>query len=268
MTQTAIDFFSGSHGNFLEYCINRYIYKTSSFADLLLTSQGTSHGLKQNKEYVLTRQAESNHYSEFDLPAQADNIIRIVVTDFKGYCCYQLNVINRAGDISAEQKSNELPDAVLNSPCQLRNYYYSKLNNLNDGYQLPGNWKYSGFDFEMSSMYCLESFLHSLKLTADYLNLTFVPDRELGELWQKFIAKNHGLQIWKKCQKQFEQIFSNANHSIDLDIQHQALLNCLISRSVGMHDGAMFNQDQYPQTTQQLYQHIQQHLDTFDSRFD
>ena len=77
-----------------------------------------------------------------------------------------------------------------------------------------------------------------------------------------------GLQIWKKCQKQFEQIFSNANHSINLDIQHQALLNFLISRSVGMHDGAMFNQDQYPQTTQQLYQHIQQHLDTVDSRFD
>jgi len=265
MKPTAIDFFSGSHGHFLEYCINRYIYQIPSFADQLLTATGTSHGLKGNSEYLSKRQAVSGHYTEFNSPVVADNIVRIVISDFMGACCYQLNVINRAGDVTADEKNQQLPDSVLNSPSQLRNYYYSKF--TGDGYQLPSNWQRPGFDFEMSSLYRFDCFLHEMKNTADYLNLTFTPDRELGILWKQFLEKNHGLQAWQRCQNAVEQIFCNDSSRLDFDIQHQALLNCLLSRAVGIHDGALFDQDQYPGTTKEIYHHIQKHIDTFDSRF-
>lgn len=264
--QTALDFFSGSHGNFLEYCINRYIYKTPSFADLLITETGTSHGLYTHQPYLDCKQTVCAHFTEFDFDTDAPTVVRIVIQDFQGQCCYQINVLNRAADITAEEREQELSSTVTNSPVQLRNYYYSKLNH--DGYTIPGDWKYPGFDFEMSSLYQFESFLHELKRTADYLNLTFTPDQELGKLWQQFIAKNHGLQAWFACQRAMEQIFAGDDVEIKFDIQRQALLNCLISRSVGMYDGAMFDQDEYPATTGEIYQHIQQHIETFDSRFD
>jgi hypothetical protein len=62
----AIDFYSGSHGHFLEYVINTYIFKGSKIKNIF-TDLGTSHLIRDDISYMDQRMVEARHYSEFNL---------------------------------------------------------------------------------------------------------------------------------------------------------------------------------------------------------
>jgi hypothetical protein len=47
----------------------------------------------------------------------------------------------------------------------------------------------------------------------------------------------------------------------------QALINSLLSNSVGVFYGELFDNDNYPTTTCQIWNIVDQHLKTFDQRF-
>jgi hypothetical protein len=47
----------------------------------------------------------------------------------------------------------------------------------------------------------------------------------------------------------------------------QALINSLLSKSVGIFDGELFDNDSYPSNTCQLWNMVDQHLKTFDQKF-
>ena len=112
----ALDFFSGSHGHFLEYLINTYIFKGPRVPDVL-TKLGTSHNIRNNADYMNCRIVEARHYSEFSLTSDIpEKLIRISVNTELESACYQINVFCRAGDIPTENKLLQIPAEILASP--------------------------------------------------------------------------------------------------------------------------------------------------------
>lgn len=265
-----LDFFSGSHGHFLEYVINTYIYRGPRVKNIF-TDLGTCHGIRQDLAYRQHQVIRAQHYSEFNLETVTTptQVVRITVDSDMENICYQLNVLARAGDIPADKKAQQLSDTVRNSPGELRMDYYSKIAFDDHGYKKPGNWRWGEIDhyeFPMSSLYNALDFYNELNALSKFLNYSFEPDSSLMQLWQEFADKNHGLQSWIKCNQVYQWVMSNQCQDIALTPAEQAVLNWMLCRSVNLHDGVLFEQE-YPSNTQQIWQCVQHHLKTFDSRF-
>jgi len=263
----ALDFYSGSHGHFLEYVVNAYIFDVPK-VDNIFTPLGTSHLIRQDYNYMNERIVEARHYSEFKIPVKTkiDQIIRITVDNLMEKICYQINVNSRAGDIPAEKKNLSIPGIFLIKQADLRKIYYSKYSDSDIGYQIPtsNSWTLStdkpAFEFPMSSMYNLLDFYKTLNQLADYLKQTFNPDFDLYTVWQKFIDLNHGLQSWKKCQAVFENIISKKNIDFSLETHEEALLNVLFSETFKLYDGPLHDWDCWPINTSDVYKIIEKHL--------
>ena len=124
-----IDFWGGSHGHFLEYVVNCWIFGCPRTGHLF-THTGACHGAKTDKRYQQGSMVTCGHFSHWDLEFsdQPEKIIRIMIDDFVGACCYQINVICRAGDVPKKDKeSNNIPTEVANDPVLLRANYFAKL---------------------------------------------------------------------------------------------------------------------------------------------
>ena len=50
-------------------------------------------------------------------------------------------------------------------------------------------------------------------------------------------------------------------------ICEQALINSMLTQTVGIFDGELFDCDAYPNTTAQIWNQIDHHIKTFDQRF-
>ena len=99
-----LDFYSGSHGHFLEYLINVYIFQCP-LVDKFFTNLGTSHGIRNSSNYMNSRLIVAGHYSEFNIPiADPTSVVRIQLNSDYGKAIYQINVDCRTGDIPTEKK--------------------------------------------------------------------------------------------------------------------------------------------------------------------
>lgn len=266
---TFLDYFSGSHGMFLEYVINSWIFDGPRVANPF-TDLGTSHRIYFDAAYQNNKQITANHWTEFDQSIdRLDKMVCISINSFKGQCCYQINVDIRAGDLLVIRKPS-VPADILASPRLLRNDFYAKFVDSSDGYGLPGKWKYSHVDsfyFRMESLYDMIDFYAELRQLASFLDRVFRPDQDLVTVWNKFIEKNHGLVMWNKCHNILKQSLSGYHADIDLDTREQSLLNAMITRCIGLADGDLFEYDQYPGNTTMIRNQIEHYLKTFHQRF-
>lgn len=267
-----IDFWGGSHGHFLEYVTNCWIFN-SARTDCLFTHTGACHGAKNDQTYRQQSLVVCGHFSQFDLeiPELTKKIIRITIDDFMGACCYQINVICRAGDIPKKDKEREnLTSDVLKDPVKLRNDYFAKLLDKQHAWNLPSQWKFQqvqNLEISMSSLYDFFTFLETMKKISAFLEHKFSPDQELFYLWQEFMARNQGWQAWTLCNEVLKDTMANRDRDIALEVEQQALLNLLLSKAVGLFDGDLFDKPYYPSRTDQIYRSVKLHLETFDSRF-
>ena len=265
-----LDFYSGSHGHFLEYVINTYIFRGPKL-DNIFTPLGTSHLPSLDQEYKKNQTVKSAHFSEFNLSTSAPiKVIRITISEFMEQVCYQINVDSRAGDIPQEKKIQQIPLDVQTDPAALRNQYYSKLINVDNGYPLPGNWRWNDvptFEFQMIDLYNPINFYSKLKKLAHFVEHSFNPDESLYTLWKQFIAMNHGVQTWKKCQNLIEKSLANESFQFESTFMEQALLNCLLTNTIGICDGPLFTCAEYPTNTQDIHTEISSFIKLFDDRF-
>jgi hypothetical protein len=267
-----IDFWTGSHGNFLEYVINCWIFGVPK-TNHLFTHTGASHRAKADKNYREKSIIVCGHYSEYNLMVllPPEKLIRIVIEDLVGACCYQINIACRAGDLSKEdQERASIPLHVRQHPNLLRGNYFAKLADIEHAYEMPNRWRFqdiSSLEVNMSCLYDFFSFLSTMKKIADFLEQKFTPDCELIDLWTEFMARNQGWQAWTMCNSVLMDSIADRDRDIDLNIQQQALLNFLLSKAIGIFDGDLFDRPDYPCNTKQIYKLIKMHLDTFDSRF-
>lgn len=269
----ALDFYSGSHGHFLEYIVNTYIFKGPAIEDIF-TPLGTSHLIRKDTAYMDNRIVEARHYSEFNIPVDnynIDKIIRISVDDAIGKVCYEINVNCRAGDIPAEKKNSSISNLNSMSKSEIRNIFYAKYVDSSLGYQTPtsDNWTLNtdkkAFEFPMSSMYNLFEFCKTLNQLSVYLEQTFTPDYDFYNVWQKFINFNHGFQSWTKCQTVFNDILLGRDIGFALEPTEEALLNVLFSEAFNIYSGPLYEQDQWPTNTRDVYKIIQAQLLAIDA---
>lgn len=185
--------------------------------------------------------------------------------------CYQVNVNCRAGDIPADKKNLVIPADVRESAAQLRQDYYSKFLFAECGYPVPNStaWK-AGTDnnsceITMSSMYDIVDFYKALSQVADFLEQTFMPDNSLYSTWKKFVDLNHGLCSWKKCQEIFEHVVSQQSVDVRLKTHEEALLNVLFTQAFKIYSGPLFEMDQWPTSTLDIYHLLKTHLTDLDT---
>ena len=252
--------------------INCWIFNCSR-TDNLFTHTGACHGAKEDEKYKKESLIRCGHLSQDDLEINQlpEKIIRISVDDFVGFCCYQINVICRAGDIPKKVKEiSTVSQDILNSPAMLRMDYFSKFSSKEFAYELPTHWKFqdiASLEINMSCLYDFFSFLETLKKIADFLEHKFSPDQELFYLWEEFMNRNQGWQSWILCNDLVKDTMANRDRVIELEIEQQALLNLLLSKSIGIFDGDLFDRPDYPSNTKEIYGLIKKHLDIFDSKF-
>jgi hypothetical protein len=264
-----LDFYSGSHGHFLEYVINTYIFKGPR-VEQVFTDLGTSHGTKKHSSYKASKIIHCGHYTEFDLKPAADpsQLVRICIDSDFEKTVYQINVMHRAGDIPVEKKIENIDRYTRNDAAKLRNNYLSKLNDT--GYHVPNIWRWDNtpyYEFPMGCFYDLCDFYSELYRLARFLNHTFNPDQSLTELWQEFMQKNQGWQCWNQAQTLLAKTLSNTDHEFLSDVWTQAVLNFLLTKCVGIYDGELFENPAYPTNTQLIYSIVQQHLQDFDKHY-
>jgi hypothetical protein len=265
-----LDFFSGSHGHFLEYVINTWLFKGPRVKNIF-NALGASHRIRSNSKYMTDRVVTAKHYSEFNTDSDTpDQVIRVSMSDNYAKWIYQINIIERAGDIPAEKKNKEIPDTIKNIPHAFRNNWYSKFNFEENGYAYPDNWRWQeipAFDFPIESLFDTIKFYQTLYKLSKFLNTTFVPDHELAQLFEIFLLKNQGWQSYLKCKNIVHESLMGNNIEFDSNICEQALINSMLTQTIGVFDGELFDSDYYPNNTLQLWNSIYHHLKTFDQRF-
>ena len=265
-----LDFFSGSHGHFLEYVINTWLFKGPRVNNIF-NALGASHRIRSNSKYMFNRVVTAKHYSEFNTDSDTpDQVIRVSMSDNYVKWVYQINVIERAGDIPAEKKNKEIPDTIKNIPHAFRNNWYSKFNFEENGYVHPSNWRWQDipvFDFPMESLFDITKFYCVLYKLSKFLNTTFVPDHELAQLLESFLLKNQGWQSYLKCKNIVHESLMGNNTEFNSNICEQALINSMLTQTIGIFDGELFDCDNYPNNTLQLWNLVDHHLKTFDQRF-
>ena len=263
-----LDFYSGSHGHFLEYLINTYIFRGPR-VDNIFTTLGTSHGIRQDANYMDSRIVVAGHYSEFNPPtAVPTSVIRIQVNSEYGKTIYQINVDCRAGDIPAEKKKQQhIPANIQLTPYLLQNDYFSKLKFIEYGYKIPGNWRWSDLDciyeFPMESLFDLKALYSEMNKLSNFLNHSWNPDASLTKVWSEFVESNHGVQAWKKCKNILEMGLANNPMDFDCTPWEQALLNLMVQQSIGC---LLNDTNDFPKNTQEIYQIIHQYIETFDTQ--
>lgn len=265
-----LDFFSGAHGHFLEYVINTWIFKGPRMPNIF-TKLGTCHLPGRNLNYIAQRAVAAEHYTEYNISQNIPiKLVRITINHDWTNWIYQINVMSRAGDMPLEKKLTSTPESVRNSPNKFRNEWYAKFNLSGFGYQQPGHWRWpdvSSFEFCMESLFDLVEFYNELYRLSEFLEEKFVPDQELTDLLEEFLIKNQGWQCYKKSKHIVHHALVGNNIEFHSDEMSQALINTLLSRTIGVCDGKLFDHDDYPTNTAQLRECIDLHLKTFSHRF-
>lgn len=259
-----IDFHGSTHGHFLEYISNVYIMQTDPGQSVLFNSLGASHAV--DNIYLRNRQIKCGHYSSHGIQFKnTDQVIRITIdtSDDQQFFIALTNLMYRAGDVGFEKQMLSIPDIIRKDPIAIRNNWYSKFNER-DSYSNFYN-KFTDvtqplFEFSFGAFYSFPEFCKQLDKLAAFLNQTFFPDQSLFKLWKKFIDMNQGAQSYNKCNTILENIFANHDMAIDCTIIEQGWINYNLSKMCRIYNGSMFEHDQYPINTQDIYKEVEQHL--------
>jgi hypothetical protein len=268
-----IDFHGATHGHFVEYIINTWIYQGPR-VDNAFTELGTCHNPRQDANYCKNLQIWCNHFTELSKErpylSTPVKIVRITVDTQEGKIIHMINNMYRVADITLERSYQKIPLNVRSSPSRLRNDWYSKLTDRENQYRLDYAWRFPevlAFEFAMESLYDATALYRTMQECAAYLEQRFIPDVKFYETWQQFITLNQGVQMFNKCKHLVESTL--AKHSIDFDsiAPEQALINAMLGQTVGIFDGVLFANDQYPTNTLELWDLVLNHLDVFDQKF-
>jgi hypothetical protein len=235
------------------------------------------HPIALDSTYQQNRIVHKGHYSSFDCqyPIDTTNIIfvkhnpefdLILLTNIF-YRCHSTALDVDDNNVTSMHTDNMFnPDGTV---VALRNNWYAKL--MERHFALTEK-KYSTdlptFDFDYASFFSLDQFLLELKKVADFLNNNFVFDKSLVSLWQEFIDRNQGYQLFLQSNQVFNQIVSGESFPIDPDWKMQAYINYKISTTFKLYDQLeLFQKENYPTNTKQIYELIIDHIENYHQKF-
>jgi len=275
-----IDFAPGAHGHFLEFIVNRYIFGVEHSVESIFQSTGATHVIDVDPIYQKNKVAKCQHYSSLDnnkrYKTQFDKIIFIkhdpnfdfVLLTNIFYRCHPDVVRSKDANADLIIAFHTQMMGNLTTDRDLRNDWFAKLNERHfDECEKRAQSDVSVFDFDFGSFFNLTKFLQELERMAEYLNITFKFDLSLVELWNEFMDKNQGYKLYNLANTLLNHVYNNHNVEIPNNWKLHAYMNNTISKIFRIHDGELFEAEQYPTNTQQFHKIILDHTSSFDARF-
>ena len=264
-----IDFPEGSHGHFLEYVVNVFILKTIKHTASPMDASGASHNL--TPEYLKSRLVTCNHYSQYNIERPVlDKVIQIKVSN-REFSILAANTFCRAGRISENTKLFDIHKKFNNNVTLIRNELYSKFLETDTYSDISKNIKLdeveNSLPVDMSSFYNLTDFVGMLNDIALYLNTRFFVSDDLIELWDQFILKNQGLQMYQKCNSLLADVLRKKIINFNFEIMEQAYFNALLSKNEKIFDGVLFEKDLYPTSTSVIISILDEFRNNYDLQF-
>lgn len=276
----AIDFAPGLHGHFLEYVINRYLFNVSCEIDSIFQSSGAVHAINTDKSYQANKIAWRGHYSSFNhrfstgtthvIFIKHNPKLDIVLLTNIYHRCHPAAVNVSDFNIEEIKKMHlAMMETDAKTPGQLRANWFAKLQERHH-FAMVEKYPVTSipiFDFDFSSFFSLPAFLQEIKRTAKFLDITFKFEQSLAYLWQDFIGRNQGYNLYLQAQDILSAIYHAEIKPIPDDWKLQAYLNSEIAKTVDLYDGILYNISTYPDNTLEIYKIIIAHIQTFDQRF-
>ena len=274
----ALDFATGLHGHFLEYVINHYIFRGVKL-DNIFQSSGAVDRINVYKDYQHSKAVHCGHYSSFGYSWNDDTkqviFIRhqseldfILLTNIYHRCH---PVAARQFDFDAEKIKQYHSDFMLSDATQewqLKNNWFAKLSERHfDHTNCYPHTDLPVFEFDFACFFDFVKFVKELQRVSEFLNLTFVYDSSLYDLWEEFLNRNQGYKLYTEANNIVAHACADRPCVILDDWKLHAYLNYTMSKSFRLCDGVLHSDQPYPTDARELYKIITQHLEEFDNRF-
>jgi hypothetical protein len=272
-----IDFFGGTHGNFLELVINVFVCQHPfDFTKPIFNDNGACH--LKNLQYNYRPSIKSGHYSYFNNPFNHDDLVIEIHVDPDWMLASLTNSLLRAGDevfdlkdlhknsikkLSSLQKATYfLKDLTTEHGIQenypkniIRNYFYSKFFIPEYGINLFNTFKSSTkkIVFPFSAFFSIEQFYIQLNQVAFFLQENFYPGEQFTKVFNEFILRNQGYHSQIKCNNIVTNILHNLSMDItDCNLVEQAWINYRIAQIFRCYDHPLLINEDYPTNTQEI----------------
>jgi len=240
-TKIKIDFVAGSHGNFLERIISRFVLNDPVYADdNWFTNNGNSHGTWHSD--FNNRPVQAWHWSGKKLSYNpGEQVIRIVVPS-KLYPLVLINHYARTngnninlGELAQDTESQllaceqgrqllaslqaDIGNKSVYTVQELESLFIHKITQFSHDWQPCNN---SCYDFAFENFFCYDTFIAELNSVACFLSKTFEPTDSLEQIYTEFLEKNQGYRSWVRVQENsnldwFEQLWKQLLESGQLN---------------------------------------------------
>jgi hypothetical protein len=272
-----IDFFGGTHGNFLELIINVFVCQHPfDFTKPIFNDNGACH--LKNLQDNYRPSIKSGHYSYFNNPFNHDDLVIEIHVDPDWMLASLTNSLLRAGDevfdlkdlhknsikkLSSLQKATYfLKDLTTEHGIQenypkniIRNYFYSKFFIPEYGINLFNTFNSSTkkIVFPFNAFFSIEQFYIQLNQVAFFLQENFYPDEQFIKVFNEFILRNQGYHSQIKCNNIITNILNNLSMDItDCNLVEQAWINYRIAQIFRCYDHPLLINEDYPTNTQEI----------------
>jgi len=227
-----IDYFPGSHGRFLEYLINRYIYKIPNSDIMPFTPVGSSHIPLMTAEYQNHKHASSGHFSYdfindpynplafvssanwLSIKIQVDSFYLIYYNNYATVNNHNIDLENL--EVNTYNKLNQenikhfgLLDFLIKEFGTKENYSRDELSLMFDafGKHMPSyrinKWKnYNDHEyyFPMSAFFDYDKLTEQLQILCEKITGSIdIPD--FKNIWDQFMDLNKAYKSYTKIQK-------------------------------------------------------------------
>lgn len=272
MNNIFIDFSPALHGQFLEFVVNTYIFRTPNNIENLFFNCGGAHAINLDQVYLQNRVVESGHLSSLgdcNYPSNISKIIYIkynpkysvIATTNRILRCHQYT---NHENLDPEFIKKWHEDAIFaafksDSPATLRNALYTKIieNHLFVEEDIKEqHTDFAKYYFDYGAFFSFPEFLKSLNEVANYLGLFVFYDSSLYQLWEEFIRRNQGFNYYTRGNYLLEKIYANEPEIIDDNEFIRAWINVNLSTAARLFEGPLFDSDAYASTTQEIYKMI------------
>lgn len=272
-----IDFFAGTHGNFLELLINLFVYRIDfDIGASQFNANGACHVKNEQKGYY--PKILCHHYTFLGRTFSPRDLVIEIHCEQRDMLAAMVNSLVRSGDevmdithlhTGTVKKLLQLPKAkpFLDTLTQehgirdnypkslIRNYFYSKFDIAEHGLDQFNEFSHVGskMKFPFSAFYNLEDLYYHLNQCARFLNHEFVPDLRLVTLWQDFMSCNQGYASAVRCQRIIHAVLAQQDMDMSgLNLVEEAWIMHRLIEMFRCYDHSALVNDEFLTSTKDL----------------
>lgn len=272
-----IDYYPGTHGHFLEFLINRFLFKDPRYANFNPFEKNGRVHQKPNQHNYKVEKVKPSHFSAFDINGiltDFDCVIQINADYHKHSYIWLYNILSRTPistnysstveDFNTWLINTHYSNYVNNKVSEIRNMIYTNCLHPETYFQsVFKGFKHvekNFFIFEFDNFFNFDKLSSSIIGISKFLHLDDDIDLiGVRKIWQQFISKSGGHYSKIQVDNFFNSIVNNKNSQCHLNLIEQGYLNSLITKKYNIHAGiSIFSSDEYPTSSMLIKKEIDQ----------